>query len=48
MPDDQQKIVASGFDAFVTKPINLKQFLETVQALLRDGRRTTPRPAGGP
>jgi two-component system cell cycle response regulator DivK len=45
MPDDQQKIVASGFDAFVTKPINLKQFLETVQTLLRDGRRTTPRPA---
>ena len=31
MPDDQQKIVTSGFDAFLTKPINLKQFQETVQ-----------------
>jgi len=38
MPDDQQKIVTSGFDAFVTKPINLKQFLETVKRFLTDGR----------
>ncbi|MBV9891466.1 MAG: response regulator [Rhizobacter sp.] len=38
MPDDQQKIVTSGFDAFITKPINLKQFLATVQRLLGDGR----------
>ena len=38
MPDDQQKIVTSGFDAFVTKPINLKQFLETVQRFLASGR----------
>ena len=48
MPDDQQKIVGSGFDAFVTKPINLKAFLETVQTLLRDGRRPPPRPAERP
>lgn len=40
MPDDQQKIVASGFDAFVTKPINLKQFLETVKRFLSVGRKT--------
>ncbi len=40
MPDDQQKIVASGFDAFVTKPINLKQFLETVKRFLAVGRKT--------
>ena len=39
MPDDQQKIVASGFDAFVTKPINLKHFLETVKRFLAGGRR---------
>ena len=39
MPDDQQKIVASGFDAFITKPINLKQFKETVQRFLTHGRR---------
>ncbi len=39
MPDDQQKIVSSGFDAFITKPINLKQFLEAVQRFLADGRK---------
>ena len=38
MPDDQQKIVSSGFDAFVTKPINLKQFLDTVKRFLMQGR----------
>jgi two-component system cell cycle response regulator DivK len=38
MPDDQQKIVTSGFDAFVTKPINLKQFVETVKRFLESGR----------
>ena len=38
MPDDKQKIVTSGFDAFVTKPINLKQFQETVQRFLASGR----------
>jgi two-component system, cell cycle response regulator DivK len=38
MPDDQQKIVTSGFDAFITKPINLKQFLDTVQRFLGAGR----------
>ena len=40
MPDDQQKIVTSGFDAFVTKPINLKQFLETIKRHLAEGRST--------
>ena len=39
MPDDQHKIVSSGFDAFITKPINLKQFLDTVQRFLDEGRR---------
>ena len=39
MPDEQQKIVASGFDAFITKPIALKPFLETVQRFLIDGRK---------
>jgi len=39
MPDDQQKIVRSGFDAFVTKPINLKSFLDTVQRYLAQGRQ---------
>jgi two-component system cell cycle response regulator DivK len=40
MPEDQHKIVASGFDAYITKPISLKPFLETVNRFLRDGRRT--------
>lgn len=31
MPDDQQRIVASGFDAYITKPINVKNFVETVE-----------------
>ena len=31
MPDDQQRIVASGFDAYVTKPINIKSFIQTVE-----------------
>lgn len=39
MPDDQQKIVNSGFDAFITKPINLKQFQDIVQRFLTQGRR---------
>jgi two-component system cell cycle response regulator DivK len=38
MPDDQQKIVGSGFDAFVTKPIDLKQFRATVERFLAGGR----------
>jgi two-component system, cell cycle response regulator DivK len=40
MPDDQQKIVTSGFEAFVTKPINLKHFLETIKRHLAQGRST--------
>ena len=39
MPDDQQKIVRSGFDAFVTKPINLKVFVDTVRRFLAKGRQ---------
>jgi len=40
MPDEQQKIVRSGFDAFVTKPIALKPFVETVDRFLKQGRST--------
>jgi len=39
MPDEQQKIVASGFDDYITKPIVLKSFVETVQRFLAQGRR---------
>ena len=41
MPDEQQKIVTSGFDAFITKPINLKQFRDTVKRFLTQGRRAS-------
>ncbi len=30
MPDEQQHITASGFDEYVSKPINVNAFLETV------------------
>ena len=35
MPDEQQRIVASGFDAYVTKPINVNDFLATVERFAR-------------
>ena len=38
MPEDQRHIVASGFDAFLTKPISLKPFVATVERFLKDGR----------
>lgn len=36
MPDDQQRIVASGFDGFITKPVNLKNFLASVKQAVGD------------
>jgi two-component system cell cycle response regulator DivK len=38
MPDEQQKIVASGFDHYITKPIVLKTFVESIQHFLTHGR----------
>ena len=32
-PMDRSQITAAGFDAFIGKPINLKEFLETVKRL---------------
>ena len=31
MPDEQQRIVASGFDAYITKPLNVRSFVATVE-----------------
>jgi len=31
MPDEQHRIVASGFNAYITKPIEVKTFVETVE-----------------
>jgi two-component system, cell cycle response regulator DivK len=37
-PTDRSAITAAGFDAFVSKPINLKEFVETVRRLV-DGAK---------
>ena len=34
MQQDRQQITAAGFDAYVGKPINLKEFLDTVRSSL--------------
>jgi len=36
-PTDRSQISAAGFDAFISKPINSKEFLETVKRLLEGG-----------
>jgi two-component system cell cycle response regulator DivK len=33
-PTDRSQITAAGFDAFVSKPISLKEFLDTVKRLV--------------
>lgn len=38
MPDEQQRIVVSGFDGFIAKPISLKPFLAAVDRALSEGR----------
>lgn len=38
MPEEQRNIVASGFDAYLTKPISLKHFLAVVARVLSEGR----------
>jgi two-component system, cell cycle response regulator DivK len=34
MPQDRSQITSAGFDGFLSKPINLKEFLETIAAKL--------------
>jgi CheY-like chemotaxis protein len=34
MTQDRQKIMASGFDGYQSKPINVKEFLAAVRAML--------------
>jgi two-component system cell cycle response regulator DivK len=34
MPDDQEKIISSGFDAYLTKPIQIKGFIELVERFM--------------
>ena len=39
MQQDRAMIMDAGFDAYVSKPINLKEFLDTVRTLLERGPR---------
>jgi CheY-like chemotaxis protein len=34
MTQDRQKIMSAGFDAYQTKPINVREFVEAVRAAL--------------
>ena len=31
MPDEQHRILASGFNAYITKPIEVKSFVQTIE-----------------
>jgi two-component system cell cycle response regulator DivK len=39
MPDEQQRILSAGFDAFIAKPLSLSTFVATIDAALASGRR---------
>jgi two-component system cell cycle response regulator DivK len=34
MPDDQKRIIASGFNAYITKPIEIRSFVEAVEKFI--------------
>jgi two-component system cell cycle response regulator DivK len=38
-PTDRTAISAAGFDAFLGKPINLKEFIDTVKRLVENAKR---------
>ena len=38
-PTDRSTITAAGFDAFIGKPINLKEFVETVKRLIEGAKK---------
>jgi two-component system, cell cycle response regulator DivK len=38
-PTDRTAISAAGFDAFLGKPINLKEFIETVRRLVENAKK---------
>jgi two-component system cell cycle response regulator DivK len=38
-PSDRTAISAAGFDAFLGKPINLKEFIDTVKRLLEKAKK---------
>jgi two-component system, cell cycle response regulator DivK len=38
-PTDRSQITAAGFDAFISKPISLKEFVATVKRLVEGGKK---------
>jgi two-component system cell cycle response regulator DivK len=42
MTHDRQKIMASGFDAYQTKPINVREFIDAVRAILANRQSPPP------
>jgi two-component system cell cycle response regulator DivK len=34
MPDDQQRILSCGFDEYITKPIQIQHFVETIERFI--------------
>lgn len=38
MPQDRHQIMSAGFDAFVAKPISVKDFVSTIADTLKKGR----------
>ena len=37
MPQDRKEIMSAGFDGFVSKPINLKEFIASIAQALKQG-----------
>jgi two-component system, cell cycle response regulator DivK len=44
MDQDRSRIMAAGFDDYISKPINVRAFLDTVRAILARHRRS-PEPS---
>ena len=42
MTQDRQKIMAAGFDAYQTKPINVREFVDAVRAILTSRAPSPP------
>jgi len=49
MAGERERLLEIGFDAYMSKPIDTRNFGDAVEALLQSGRRkpTTAEPAGG-
>jgi two-component system cell cycle response regulator DivK len=39
-PTDRTRVMQAGFDGFLSKPINIKEFLATVKRMVEGGGRT--------